>query len=163
MLFVSKSVAETVRMGEVIGQSLRGGEVIGLIGELGTGKTHLIKGIASGLGVAEAAAVTSPTFTLINEYEGRLGLYHVDAYRLEDAGQLEKLGFDELCGSAGVVVVEWADRVWELVAAYEPMRVLLRHVGESEREILVEDVPDYVGERLGVLDSRLRGNDKVKG
>ena len=107
---LTTSVNQTISLGVGIAKCLNGSEVIALIGELGTGKTHLIKGIAQGLAAAEVdansnARVTSPTFTLIQEYPGRLTLYHVDAYRLEDARQLEALGFDELCETDGVIVV----------------------------------------------------------
>jgi len=86
---LSRSVDDTVAVGKAIGQTATGHQVIALIGELGAGKTHLIKGIAIGLDVAEPNAVSSPTFTLINEHAGRLDLYHIDAYRLDDARQLE--------------------------------------------------------------------------
>jgi len=149
---VSKSVAQTVAIGELLGRSLQGGEILALVGELGTGKTHLIKGIAIGLQTAQAETVTSPTFTLINEYAGRLPLYHIDAYRLDGAKQLENLGFDEICSGAGVVVVEWADRVWELVEAYDPVRVFLEHKSQTERRIRLENLPGYIEEKLGNTD-----------
>ena len=143
---LSPSVAQTIAIGGALGRSLAGGEVIGLIGELGTGKTHLIKGIAEGLCIEDSKAVTSPTFTLINEYEGRLrdqraiSLIHVDAYRLDNAGQLASLGFDEMVCDQSVVVVEWADRVDSLLLPYVPILVLLKHQSESERVIHVKNV-----------------------
>ena len=151
MEVISNSVVETIALGEAIGRGAVGGEIIALVGELGTGKTHLIKGIARGLGVAQNEAVTSPTFTLINEYEGRLNLYHIDAYRLDSAKQLEALGFDELYGPGNVIVVEWADRVWELVEDYEPMRVNLKHVGQSQRGIELERVPEGIAREIAEL------------
>lgn len=138
MEIISNSVAQTVAIGVELGRTLRGGEVIGLVGELGTGKTHLIKGIAMALDIAQADQVTSPTFTLINEYEGRRMLYHIDAYRLDNACQLERLGFDEICTGTDVVVVEWADRVRSLVEAYEPVWVYLEHRGRTQRAIRLE-------------------------
>ncbi|MBN2210782.1 MAG: tRNA (adenosine(37)-N6)-threonylcarbamoyltransferase complex ATPase subunit type 1 TsaE [Sedimentisphaerales bacterium] len=141
---ISYSVAETIALGERIGQHLRGGEVLALIGELGTGKTHLIKGLAQGLGVAGADDVTSPTFTLVNELQGRLKLYHVDAYRLENFRQLEALGFDEFCHIGSVVVVEWADRVWDLLAEYEPICIRLEHIAGERRRIVMENLPQYL-------------------
>jgi tRNA threonylcarbamoyladenosine biosynthesis protein TsaE len=140
----SQSVEETIALGQRIGEQLQGGEVIALIGELGTGKTHLIKGLAMGLAVEDTEAVTSPTFTLINEYEGRLLLYHIDAYRLEDAEQLESLGFDEIVRGEIVTVVEWADRVWRVVGAYEPITIRMSHQGETQRRIECENLPFYV-------------------
>ena len=140
---ISSSVEKTLALGRAIGQALRGGEIIALIGELGTGKTHLIKGIALGLEVDDDQ-VNSPTFTLINEYEGRLPLIHIDAYRLDQADQLTQLGFDELCDGPAVVVVEWADLVWPLVGAYDPIVVRLAHCGPSERAVRMENLPAYL-------------------
>ncbi|KPK76257.1 MAG: hypothetical protein AMJ79_07385 [Phycisphaerae bacterium SM23_30] len=154
----TKNVDETIRLGEALGQAARGGEVMGLIGELGTGKTHLIKGIAQGLAVRQTEAVTSPTFTLINEYEGRLRLYHVDAYRLENAAQLEALGFDEICRGEALVAVEWADRVRPLVQEYEPIWVYLEHAGVNERVIRLEDLPPGMGQEI----ARLTENKKTR-
>jgi len=157
--FLSTSVDQTISLGIRIATYLKGGEVIALIGELGVGKTHLIKGIAQGLAVKrfnfpqeeESARkmVTSPTFTLIQEYEGRLCLYHIDAYRLEHARQLEALGFDELCDAGGVIVVEWADRVWPLVADYDPICIHLEYASvEQERKIRMENLSPEMNELL---------------
>lgn len=141
---ISHSVDETIALGQTIGKQLQGGEVIAMEGTLGTGKTHFIKGLALGLNVADIDVVTSPTFTLINEYEGRLPLYHADAYRLEKADQLAALGFDEMCSGLGVVVVEWADRVRPLIDEYKPINIYLEHRGESERSLRIENLPSYV-------------------
>ena len=80
---VSNSPEETIELGRKVGSQLKGGEVIAVCGALGSGKTHLIKGIAEGAGAAESKKVTSPTFVIINEYKGRLDIYHIDAYRLD--------------------------------------------------------------------------------
>ena len=118
-----------------------------MIGTLGTGKTHFIKGIALGLKVADAEQVTSPTFTLINEYQGRLPMYHIDAYRLENDRQLESLGFDEICAGSTVVVVEWADRVYPLISDYNPICINLQHHGENERLIRFENLTKYLSDK----------------
>ena len=130
----SPSVAETLEIGGVIGGCLRPGDVLGLIGPLGAGKTHLVKGIARGLGVADDRLVNSPTFVLVNEYDGRLRLYHLDAYRLNDSRGFEALGFAEMCSSGGAVVVEWADRV---AGAFGPgtLWIELAVAGETRREL----------------------------
>ncbi|MCK5270833.1 MAG: tRNA (adenosine(37)-N6)-threonylcarbamoyltransferase complex ATPase subunit type 1 TsaE [Sedimentisphaerales bacterium] len=141
---ISYGVDETIALGQAVGKQLQGGEVIAMEGTLGTGKTHFIKGLALGLDVADVDVVTSPTFTLINEYEGRLPLYHADAYRLEKADQLAALGFDEMCSGLGVVVVEWADRVRLLMDDYKPINIYLEHRGESERALRIENLPSYV-------------------
>jgi tRNA threonylcarbamoyladenosine biosynthesis protein TsaE len=96
----SRSPDETMQIGAKIAAALKGGEIIALIGPLGSGKTHLVKGIAAGLGSTDSRSVTSPTFVLVNEYTGpemRLDVYHVDAYRLGSIGEFEMLGFDDLC------------------------------------------------------------------
>ena len=148
------SEAETVELGERLGRAAKGGEVLALIGELGTGKTHLIQGLARGLGVEDEEAVTSPTFTLVNEYEGRVGLYHVDAYRLEGARQLEALGFDEMVAAGGVMVVEWADRVWDLVGAYGPGVIRLEHAGATERVVRLEGLTEGMREAAARWQAR---------
>lgn len=101
------------RLGACLGRLLRPGDVVCLAGELGAGKTTLAQGIAVGLGVE--APVTSPTFTIIHEYQGRIPFYHVDAYRLESHEELEDLGLEEYLYSGGVTVIEWADRVASLL------------------------------------------------
>lgn len=105
------SVEATHALGAALGRSLLGGSAIGIVGPLGAGKTNLIKGIAAGNGTVDPRKITSPTFTLIHEYPGRLRLYHVDAYRLRGPSELSALGFDELVAVDSVVAVEWADRV----------------------------------------------------
>ena len=106
----SDEPVKTRRLGARLGALLKGGEVICLTGELGTGKTCLVQGIGAGLGVAER--ITSPTFTLINEYRGgRLTLYHVDLYRIVDAKAALAFGLDDYLYGEGVCAIEWAARV----------------------------------------------------
>ena len=112
---VSDSPAGTLALGECVGRSLVGGLVVGLIGPLGAGKTQLVKGIARGNEADPATSVTSPTFTLVHEYAGRLTLYHADVYRLRKAEELLGLGFDEWMRPDAAVVVEWADRMREVL------------------------------------------------
>ena len=90
--FVVTAVEETYKIGELLGTLVSPGDIICLIGDLGTGKTHLTKGIANGLGIEDH--VTSPTFTIVNEYTGRLKLYHFDVYRVNDPDEIEAIGFD---------------------------------------------------------------------
>lgn len=108
---ISRSPEETVAAGERLGRILPAGAVVALLGELGAGKTHFAKGVARGLGVAQPERVNSPTFVLVNEYAGRVPVYHMDAYRLTGEADLGELGFEEMLESGGVVLVEWADRV----------------------------------------------------
>ena len=104
---------ETQAYGRRLADRLRSGDVIALMGELGSGKTCLIQGICQGLDVADD--VTSPTFTLINEYQGRLPVYHFDLYRLEDPESVLDIGFDEYVDGNGVCLIEWADKFPEIL------------------------------------------------
>jgi tRNA threonylcarbamoyladenosine biosynthesis protein TsaE len=111
---ISRSVAETKAAGRQLGERARAGDVFALVGDLGAGKTQFVKGIAAG--VASPGDVTSPTFTLIHEYEGgRLPVYHFDFYRLESKDAALRLGLDDYLFGRGVSVVEWADRFPELL------------------------------------------------
>ena len=113
MEFIVTKVDETYKIGEIIGSLLNSGDIICLIGELGTGKTHLAKGIAKGLGIEDN--ITSPTFTIVNEYTGRLILYHFDVYRVNDPDEIAAIGFDEYIFGDGVSVIEWANYIEELI------------------------------------------------
>ena len=108
--FLSRSPAETRRLGRVLGELLRGGDVLALTGPLGAGKTCLVQGLAEGLGVDPRAPVTSPTFGIVAEYPGRVWLRHADFYRVESYARLLDAGFDDLCDANGVLVVEWPER-----------------------------------------------------
>lgn len=145
----TNSSAKTVEVGKKIGQSLKGGEVFALIGNLGTGKTHLIKGISLGLEAHDSDQVSSPTFVLVNEYFGREGLihiYHIDAYRMESVAEFHALGFDEYCRPDSVVLIEWADKVLSALDDYDCVTVRLEHVSENQRKITIQNVPDYFPE-----------------
>ncbi len=123
----------TAALAAALAQGLAGGEVLALYGDLGAGKTHFVKGLAQGLGV-DPDEVTSPTFVLINEYDGRLHVYHFDAYRLGDPEELEALGCQEMFAGAGVCVVEWADRV-ESCLPEERLEVRIEHAGPRARAL----------------------------
>ena len=120
----TNSANETVKFGQKFGSQLKGGEVIALVGPLGAGKTHLIKGIVAGLGAEDAAnEVTSPTFVLVNEYTGRLDIFHLDAYRLDSIAQFEQIGFDDYCYPGSVVLIEWADKVESALAGINCIKI----------------------------------------
>jgi tRNA threonylcarbamoyladenosine biosynthesis protein TsaE len=110
--FISHSPAETAGVGEELGRRAQAGQVVALRGELGAGKTQLVKGLARGLGIT--ARVQSPTFALVNVYAGgRLPLFHLDLYRLDSREQIARAGIEEFLQPAGVAVIEWAERLLE--------------------------------------------------
>jgi len=111
MTFTATSEEETFALGRALGGAVEAGDVVGLTGDLGAGKTLFVQGLARGLNVPDTVRVVSPTFTLVNEYPGgRLPLHHADLYRLEDEGELDHIGLYDAMGGPGVVAVEWADR-----------------------------------------------------
>jgi tRNA threonylcarbamoyladenosine biosynthesis protein TsaE len=117
MIIESDSLDATHQIGRRLGAALSTGDVVALVGPLGSGKTALVRGIAEGAGVADPRDVNSPTFVIVNEYETpSLRLYHVDTYRLRHSGDLEALGFDEMLAQ-GVLLIEWADRVEDVLPA----------------------------------------------
>lgn len=126
----------TLALGRELGRRLRGGDLVALSGPLGAGKTQLVKGLAQGLEVPPEEIVVSPTFVLVREYRGRLTLRHVDAYRLSGAAELAALGWDELrADPGGVVALEWADRVAELIGDDAIQVELAYGAAPSEREL----------------------------
>jgi tRNA threonylcarbamoyladenosine biosynthesis protein TsaE len=135
--FLLQDRAETQRWGEALGAQLQAGQVVALVGDLGAGKTTLTQAIARGLGVT--MPVTSPTFTLVHEYAGRIPLFHFDAYRLERPEEMADLGFDEYLEREGVIVIEWADRVAPLLPA-ERLTLTLEITG-APSELEGENVP----------------------
>lgn len=138
------SPPDTIALGKHIGSRLRGGEVFAVQGPLGSGKTHLIKGIALGAGAEQMDQVNSPTFVLVNEYQGRLDIYHIDAYRLDNPRDFEMLGFDDLLYEGSVVLVEWADKVHSVMAPLDPIRIELAHTSETVRSLTLTRAPGYL-------------------
>jgi tRNA threonylcarbamoyladenosine biosynthesis protein TsaE len=141
----TNSADESVEFGQKIGSQLRGGEVIALCGPLGSGKTHLIKGIVQGLHAEDAPnEVTSPTFVLVNEYSGRLDIFHIDVYRLNSIAEFEQIGFDDYCYAGSVVLIEWADKVESALKGIKYIRIELAHAGQNSRTIHIENAPEYI-------------------
>ncbi|HKW28170.1 MAG TPA: tRNA (adenosine(37)-N6)-threonylcarbamoyltransferase complex ATPase subunit type 1 TsaE [Verrucomicrobiae bacterium] len=136
--FISHSPAQTQSLGESWGRAAERGLVIALCGDLGAGKTELVKGIAGGLGAT--ARVHSPTFTLVNEYDGgRLRLFHLDLYRLETPGQIVAAGLEQFLQPDGVAVIEWAERIYNLrFAVCDLKKVQIEIIGETERKIVYD-------------------------
>jgi len=131
---ISHSVEETILIGEKLAKKLKRGDVVALIGGLGAGKTVLTKGIAKGLGVKDAKYVNSPTFVIIKEYKGRIPLYHLDLYRLDGPSAVDAMSCDEYFYSRGVTVVEWADKISELLPKRH-VDVRMSVAGESKRKV----------------------------
>lgn len=130
----SRSPEETHRLGVALGSRLEAGTVIALTGELGSGKTAMVQGIARGLDVPSDYYITSPTFTLINAYPGRHTLYHADLYRLEDLDAIEETGLYDLLWGKGVVAIEWAERL-EGSSLKEHIRIHLSILDDSSRQL----------------------------
>jgi len=104
-------VDETQKLGKIIGTAVTGGTVLALTGDLGSGKTAFVQGLARGLEVPDDYYITSPSYTLINEYPGRYPLFHVDLYRISDPMDMEDIGLYEILHNSGIVAIEWADRI----------------------------------------------------
>src|SRR6266511_6109581 len=133
--FISHSAAQTIRIGQRLGELLRQGDLIVLLGDFGTGKTHLIKGIALGLGSADL--VNSPSFVLINEYRagprhGHMPIFHADLYRIEDPDELASIGIEEAWSGIGVCLVEWADQAGDWLPT-ERLAIHIQHLSETKR------------------------------
>jgi tRNA threonylcarbamoyladenosine biosynthesis protein TsaE len=153
----TQSGKETIQFGKQIGKRLQSGDVVALIGELGAGKTHLIKGLAQGIGVERPNYITSPSFTLIHEYEGRIPFYHIDLYRLATEEEGEALGLEEYLGGKGVTAIEWADKIPSLLPK-ELLRVHLRYLEIHTRSIHILGK----GTRYEDLVKKLRGKRESK-
>jgi tRNA threonylcarbamoyladenosine biosynthesis protein TsaE len=130
---VTSSREQTWRIGQMLGSLLEPGDIICLYGDLGAGKTSFSYGIALGLEVKDQY-ITSPTFTFVNEYKGRIPFYHIDLYRLKDPEELEGIGFEEYIDSDGVTVIEWAERADDELPD-DRLSVYLSYVNEHSREI----------------------------
>ena len=129
----TSSLEETRRLGERLGRLLKEGDIICLHGELGAGKTTFTQGIAKGMGVAKAF-ITSPTFVIANEYKGRLTLYHIDLYRLNNIAEIEDIGLSEYLKGEGVTVIEWAEKAEGLLSE-ERLSVYLENLGGDKRRL----------------------------
>ena len=145
----TQSFEETVEFGKKLGYILKPGDIICLSGDLGTGKTALTNGIAKALGID--SYITSPTFTLVNEYEGSIPLYHFDVYRISDPDEMFDIGFDEYINGEGITIIEWGEQINEILPE-EIIRVNIKKnldKGLDVREISIE----FIGEKyLGYQD-----------
>ena len=133
--FASSSPEETRALGEALGRVLQEGDFVGLVGDLGAGKTELARGIARGVGIPDQA-VTSPSFSIVHQHHGRIRLTHADLYRLDGSADLDGTGFHELRDGPGATLVEWVDRVAS-AAPPDAMRIILLETSETARELVV--------------------------
>jgi len=137
MKTISHSPDETIRLGRQFARSVKPGTVIALIGDLGSGKTTFVKGLALGLGVLDKREVKSPTFVIFHMYKGRIPLYHFDLYRLDQSSDLTELGMDEYLGDLGAVsLIEWADRIPEVITQAD-FEIRFSRQGEKDRTIKI--------------------------
>lgn len=140
MRFLTHTPEETEALGEALGRQLRGGEIVAYYGDLGAGKTAFTRGLARGLDIS--ARVTSPTYTIVNEYlGGRLPLFHFDMYRLSSADDLFDIGWEDYLQRGGVCAVEWSENVQE--ALENAVTVRIEKHSDETREITIEGNTDY--------------------
>lgn len=137
----TNSANETIELGRSIGEKLKGGEILCLVGQLGCGKTHFVKGIVIGLNAQDAHHVSSPTFVIVNEYFGRLEMYHIDAYRIEKQADFEMLGFDDFLNPGAVVVIEWADKVRQVLKNISCVEIEFTYLSQTQRIISIQKLP----------------------
>jgi len=135
---ISNSPNETIEIAAKLAKRFKPGTFVALIGDLGSGKTVFTKGIAKGLGVKEYKYVNSPSFVIIKEYKGKIPLYHFDVYRLKSSDDLETVGYEEYFYGKGVTVVEWADKIRDVLPERH-IEVQFEHVGESVRKIKIKN------------------------
>ena len=135
-IFRTRTPAETQTIGKKIGKQLRQGDLVALIGDLGTGKTCLTQGIARGVGVYPNQTVNSPSYTLINEYAGKIPIYHVDLYRLQNQDELLDLGLDEYMEGNGICIIEWAEKLGSLKISHT--KIQITWLSEMTREIEIQ-------------------------
>ena len=142
---ISRSAKQTMEIARFLGEKLREGDILALSGELGSGKTCFTGGIARGLGVSESYQITSPTFTLINEYPARCDLYHFDVYRLNGYSEFEDLGYEEYFSRGGVVVIEWAEKIAPILPV-GTFFVSFEYVDENIRKIKIKGLKSKLKE-----------------
>ena len=139
MIKISKSIDQTIALGQALGKRLKAGSVVALVGDLGSGKTVFTKGIAKGLGVKHARYVNSPTFVTIKEYKGRFPLYHFDLYRMDGHSGFDDMNYEEYFYGDGVTVIEWADKIRELLPD-RYWEVNLKATDEKQRCIKIKRI-----------------------
>ena len=147
---ISGDPTKTFYIGRILGEALTAGDIVALTGELGAGKTCFTQGIARGLGVPEVYQITSPTFTLVNEYPGRLNLIHLDVYRLSSSRDLQDLGYEEFFFGKGVTVIEWAEKIQDIIPE-KSLSVTMAYLDQNQRSIDMKGQPDQITRISNVL------------
>lgn len=138
MTVTTRSAEETIRLGEKIARRLKPGGIVALSGDLGAGKTTLVKGIAKGLGVKNYRYVNSPSFVLVKEYKGKIPLFHFDVYRLNNLKEIEDIGYEDYLARRGVVVIEWSSKMSRILPK-EHFDIALKIKNSNERIISVKE------------------------
>jgi len=133
---ISESSVKTFEIGLFIGRKSQAGDTFALSGELGSGKTCFTGGLARGLDIGQEYSITSPTFTLINEYSGRCKLYHFDVYRLTQLNDLDDIGYEEYISGKGVVVIEWAEKIADALPI-DTIIINFEYLEENKRKIVI--------------------------
>ena len=151
------SPEETFKLGKTLGGILKNGDCLALFGTLGSGKTLFTQGIARGLNVPENVYVTSPTFTLVNEYPGRFPVYHIDLYRISEEDELVELGLDELMGERGIAIIEWAEKLPETYLRNCNIKIELLIEGAEKRKISIESTDKRIASILSDLSDLAPG------
>ncbi len=147
---LTSTPGETESLAERLGRLLQPGDVIALVGELGSGKTLFSQGLARGLEVPESFYITSPTFAIINEYPGRIAFYHLDLYRIDSVAELSELGLEEILYGQGAVAIEWAERLGENLPG-ERLEVRLAFSDETSRSFIFYAFGANAKQRLATL------------
>lgn len=156
MIIKASNLQDTDKIGRIIGESLKSGTVICLEGDLGAGKTTLTQSIAKGLEIHDY--VTSPTFTIIKEYNGRLNLYHMDAYRLDSEDEMYDLGYDEYINSDGVCIIEWASKIKGLIPKSAINITININYENNNRELDINGE----GEQFNIIKEELQKYENIR-
>ncbi len=151
LLIQVDSESETESLGQALGAMLQPGDVVGLVGPLGTGKTRIVRAIAEFLGV-DPTAIVSPTFLLILEYEGVFPIYHFDTYRLEESGAFEELGVHDYFDRSGICLIEWADRVVNSLPQ-DTIWLTIEYDGVEGRRLMIQADPERLDRLASTLQS----------
>lgn len=149
------SVTETQKLGQTLGAGIHQAIIIALTGDLGTGKTAFVQGLAKGLGVSEKYYITSPTFTLVNEYPGRRRLFHVDLYRIEHAPELAEIGLEEILREDAVIAIEWAEKL-QSESLFDHLELHFKMIDDDTRRIDLFAYGHQAGNLLKALETRVQ-------